>query len=274
MVRCFFMLLFCSFSVTAQISWKIVNIDFLFSLELPEGFSEKGESFEKEYEAKGEYGRFTVIKARHADAQTTTTKDLHDFYRNFRLSYIPSADDLLYEDYDVKINGLDGYRFVYKTASDETPIGDMIVVLIKDICYSFEYVYNDTDTEAANQEIEHFYKSIYLKAVNSSEQFTEVQTGKEIVGEKIGYALRYLVIVMLVIVFILIVFRNLKFIQRIKITASVFFILSGGINLVLYTINKLRSEDHRLMFFLGFLYLIFGIILLIVKLPKSELEES
>jgi len=133
MVRCFFVLLSCSFSVSAQISWKTVNIDFLFSLELPQGFSEKGESFEKEHEAKGEYGRFIVIKARHADVQTTTTKDLHDFYRNFRRSYTSSADDLLYEDYGVKINGLDGYRFVYKTASDDTPNGDMIVVLIKDI---------------------------------------------------------------------------------------------------------------------------------------------
>jgi hypothetical protein len=34
------------------------------------------------------------------------------------------------------------------------------------------------------------------------------------------------------------------------------------------------EQDQRLMFFLGFLYLIFGVVLLIIKLPKPELEES
>lgn len=105
MVRYLFVLLFFSFSVNAQISWKTVNIDFLFSLELPQGFSEKGKSFEKEYKAEGMYGRFTVIKARHADVRTTTTKDLKDFYRNFSLSYISLPDDLLYEGYSVKSMG-------------------------------------------------------------------------------------------------------------------------------------------------------------------------
>ena len=170
---------------------------------------------------------------------------------------------------------MDAYRFVYKTEFDDVPNGDVIVVLIKDICYSFEYVYRDVAAEDVNQEIDHFYKSIFLKAVNPSQQFTEVlhTMEEEIVGEKIGYALRYFVIVMAIIVFILIVFRNLKFIQRIKIAASIFFIFAGAINLVLYIINDLMGQDERVMFFLGFLYLIFGVILLFIKLPKPELEE-
>jgi hypothetical protein len=62
----------------------------------------------------------------------------------------------------------------------------MFVVLIKDVSYSFEYVYDETNAERASKEMDHFYKSIYLKGVDKSQQFTEVAptTEREIVGKR------------------------------------------------------------------------------------------
>jgi hypothetical protein len=81
MIRWFFVLLACPLSANAQVSWNTVNIDYLFSFELPQGYSEKGEWSEKEYDAKGEFGQFRVVKFRHADVRTATTEDLKNFYR-------------------------------------------------------------------------------------------------------------------------------------------------------------------------------------------------
>jgi hypothetical protein len=259
---------------TAQTRWKNVDIDAVCSIALPQNFTEEGESFEKSYEAKGSHGIVSVTKIRHQNIQTLTSQDIRNFYQASADSLAQGAE-ITFSDPRIKRNGLLGYRFRYRSELDPEIEVDVIMILIKDICYTFQYSSNESLLPATQAERKRLFGSIYFRYVKPSEQFTEeIKTTSAVVGEKLGYALRYLLIAMALVIITLIFFGKLKVAVSVKQISALLFIAAGVLNLVLYIINKLMDQTQRIMFVLGLFYLVFGVVLIFVRLPKPEPEET
>jgi hypothetical protein len=258
---------------SAQTRWKNVDIDAICSIALPQNFTEAGESFEKSYEAKAAHGIVSVTKLRHQNVQTLTLQDLRIFYKAYADSVAKGAE-VTFSDPRVRRNGLLGYRFRYRSEDDPDTEVDIIVVLIKDICYTFQYSSTESLFPTTQAERKRLFGSIYFRSVKPSEQFTEeIETKSAVVGEKLGYALRYLLIAMALTIITLILFGKLKVAVSVKQVSALLFIGAGALNLVLYIINKLMDQPQRIMFVLGLFYLVFGVVLIFVRLPKPDPED-
>lgn len=165
LILIFSLVLFTTFSYSQL--YKTVKIDTLISVSLPSVYNKKDSLGHETFSARANYG-FIVITRTPNGANNTPLKkenDLNKVFKNYVKDVMQVGNGTIQNERDTLIGTVKGHLFTLKTEDDNGDIHYRIFLFIysRDASYTFQYFYNDAQSELIGDEVKAFYSSIKLQ---------------------------------------------------------------------------------------------------------------
>jgi len=148
--------------------FKRVSIDSVVSVSIPPIYTKKDTLGQQTFSAKASYG-FIVITLIPNGAHNTPLKkekDLNKVFKNYVKDVQQVGDGSILDERDTTLGTLKGHLFTLRTEDDNGNIQfrKFLFLYTQDVSYTFQYFYNDAQSEIVSDEVKTFYTSIKLAA--------------------------------------------------------------------------------------------------------------
>lgn len=147
--------------------YKTVKIDSLITVTLPSVYTKKDTAGQQTFSAKASYGFIVVTRIPNAanNAPLKKEKDLNQVFKNYVKDVQQVGNGTILSERDTLLGTVKGHLFTLKTEDDNGDVQyrQFLFIYTRDASYSFQYFYNEGQSELAGQDTKPFYSSIKLQ---------------------------------------------------------------------------------------------------------------
>jgi hypothetical protein len=147
--------------------YKTVKVDTLISVSLPAVYTKKDTAGQLTLSAKASYGFIVVTRIPNAanNAPLKKEKDLNQVFKNYVKDVQQVGNGTILNERDTLISTVKGHLFTLKTQDDNGDIQyrQFLFIYTRDASYTFQYFYNEGQSELVGADTKPFYSSIKLQ---------------------------------------------------------------------------------------------------------------
>ena len=147
--------------------YKTVKVDSLITVTLPSVYTKKDTAGQQTFSAKASYGFIVVTRIPNAanNAPLKKEKDLNQVFKNYVKDVQQVGNGTILNERDTLLGTVKGHLFTLKTQDDNGDVQyrQFLFIYTRDASYTFQYFYNEGQSELAGQDTKPFYSSIKLK---------------------------------------------------------------------------------------------------------------
>jgi hypothetical protein len=147
-------------------TYKRVKIDSLISVSLPSVYTRKDTLGQSTFTAKASYGFIVVTRIPNGsnNAPLKKEKDLKNVFKNYVKDVQQVGAGSIVNERDTTVGTLKGHLFSLKTDDNNGTVQfrKFLFLYTQDASYTFQYFYNDLQSELINTDVKAFYSSIKL----------------------------------------------------------------------------------------------------------------
>jgi hypothetical protein len=147
--------------------YKTVKVDTLISVSLPAVYTKKDTAGQLTLSAKASYGFIVVTRIPNAtnNAPLKKEKDLNQVFKNYVKDVQQVGDGTISNERDTLISTVKGHLFTLKTEDDDGNVQyrQFLFIYTRDASYTFQYFYNEGQSELIGADTKPFYSSIKLQ---------------------------------------------------------------------------------------------------------------
>jgi len=164
-----FLIFFLSFLTTLGYSqlYKTVKVDTLITVSLPAVYTKKDTAGQLTLSAKASYGFIVVTRIPNgaSNAPLKKEKDLNTVFKNYVRDVQQVGNGTIQNERDTLIGTVKGHLFTLKTQDDNGSVQyrQFLFIYTRDASYTFQYFYNEGQSELISADTKPFYSSIKLQ---------------------------------------------------------------------------------------------------------------
>ena len=147
--------------------YKTVKIDSLITVTLPSVYTKKDTAGQQTFSAKASYGFIVVTRIPNPANNTPLKKekDLNQVFKNYVKDVQQVGNGTILSERDTLLGTVKGHLFTLKTQDDNGDVQyrQFLFIYTRDASYTFQYFYNEGQSELAGQDTKPFYSSIKLQ---------------------------------------------------------------------------------------------------------------
>ena len=147
--------------------YKTVKIDTLISVTLPSVYTKKDTAGQQTFSAKASFGFIVITRIPNAanNAPLKKEKDLNQVFKNYVKDVQQVGNGTILNERDTLIGTVKGHLFTLKTQDDngDVQFRQFLFIYTRDASYTFQYFYNEGQSELVGQDTKPFYSSIKLQ---------------------------------------------------------------------------------------------------------------
>lgn len=147
--------------------YKTVKIDTLISVTLPSVYTKKDTAGQQTFSAKASYGFIVVTRIPNGagNAPLKKEKDLNKVFKNYVKDVQQVGNGTILNERDTLISTVKGHLFTLKTQDDDGNVQyrQFLFIYTRDASYTFQYFYNEGQSELIDADTKPFYSSIKLQ---------------------------------------------------------------------------------------------------------------
>ncbi len=147
--------------------YKTVKVDSLITVTLPSVYTKKDTAGQQTFSAKASYGFIVVTRIPNAanNAPLKKEKDLNQVFKNYVKDVQQVGNGSILSERDTLLGTVKGHLFTLKTQDDNGDVQyrQFLFIYTRDASYTFQYFYNEGQSELAGQDTKPFYSSIKLQ---------------------------------------------------------------------------------------------------------------
>ena len=147
--------------------YKTVKVDTLISVSLPAVYTKKDTAGQLTLSARASYGFIVVTRIPNGanNAPLKKEKDLNQVFKNYVNDVKQVGDGTIQNERDTLLGTVKGHLFTLKTQDDDGNVQyrQFLFIYSRDASYTFQYFYNEGQSELAGADTKPFYSSIKLQ---------------------------------------------------------------------------------------------------------------
>ena len=147
--------------------YKTVKVDTLISVTLPAVYTKKDTAGQLTLSAKASYGFIVVTRIPNgaSNAPLKKEKDLNKVFKNYVRDVQQVGNGTIQNERDTLIGTVKGHLFTLKTQDDNGSVQfrQFLFIYSRDASYTFQYFYNEGQSELVGADTKPFYSSIKLQ---------------------------------------------------------------------------------------------------------------
>ena len=147
--------------------YKTVKVDTLISVSLPAVYTKKDTAGQQTLSAKASFGFIVVTRIPNAanNAPLKKEKDLNQVFKNYVKDVQQVGNGTILNERDTLISAVKGHLFTLKTQDDngDVQFRQFLFIYTRDASYTFQYFYNEGQSELVGADTKPFYSSIKLQ---------------------------------------------------------------------------------------------------------------
>ena len=147
--------------------YKTVKVDTLISVSLPAVYTKKDTAGQLTLSAKASYGFIVVTRIPNGANNTPLKKekDLNKVFKNYVTDVQQVGNGTILNERDTLIGTVKGHLFTLKTQDDNGDVQyrQFLFIYSRDASYTFQYFYNEGQSELVGADTKPFYSSIKLQ---------------------------------------------------------------------------------------------------------------
>jgi len=163
-------LIFClifSYTLSYCQLYKTVKVDTLISVSLPAVYTKKDTAGQLTLSAKASYGFVVVTRIPNGanNSPLKKEKDLNKVFKNYVKDVQQVGNGTIQNERDTLIGTVKGHLFTLKTQDDngDVQFRQFLFIYSRDASYTFQYFYNEAQSELVSADTKPFYSSIKLR---------------------------------------------------------------------------------------------------------------
>jgi len=147
--------------------YKTVKVDTLITVSLPAVYTKKDTAGQLTLSAKASYGFIVVTRIPNAanNAPLKKEKDLNQVFKSYVRDVQQVGNGTILNERDTLMGSVKGHLFTLKTQDDDGNVQyrQFLFIYSRDASYTFQYFYNEGQSELAAMDTKPFYSSIKLQ---------------------------------------------------------------------------------------------------------------